>query len=56
MPATFDEHVNEALALIAADRRPAARARTTQTARARQGTRPRLILVPHPDAHGKSER
>ncbi len=52
MPATFDEHVNQALALIARDRRPAARPRT----RPAHTRRPHLSLVPRPDSEGGHKR
>lgn len=53
MPTTFDEHVNEALALIAQDRRPSAQHRFAQPTRVPQRSRPRLALVPRPDSAGK---
>ncbi|MFI6689308.1 hypothetical protein [Streptomyces sp. NPDC050485] len=51
MPATsFDQHVNEALALLAASRRPVPEARTAARAAGAmpQHGRPRLMLVPRP--------
>ncbi|MEU6352131.1 hypothetical protein ABZ896_22825 [Streptomyces sp. NPDC047072] len=42
---TFDEHVDEVLALIAPDRSTAARPRPGQPARAPKAGRPRLVLV-----------
>ncbi|MEU5959333.1 hypothetical protein [Streptomyces sp. NPDC047525] len=56
MPNTFDEHVNEALALIAQDRRPAPRRQPAQSARAPRGSRPRLALVPSLNSEGSSGR
>lgn len=52
---TFDEHVNEALALIAGDRRTSAPPRPAQLARASRRSR-HLALVPHPDAERKTVR
>ncbi|MFD6968783.1 hypothetical protein [Streptomyces sp. NPDC059949] len=49
MPTTsFDQHVNEALALVAAPRRPGHGARTSRSAGAQQPGRPRLALVQRP--------
>ncbi|MCX4792591.1 hypothetical protein OG369_43225 [Streptomyces sp. NBC_01221] len=57
MPATsFDQHVNEALALVAAARRPVHEARKTRSAGAPQPSRPRLTLVQRPASHKGSEQ
>ncbi|MFD9774224.1 hypothetical protein RI578_40610 (plasmid) [Streptomyces sp. BB1-1-1] len=57
MPATtFDQHVNEALALIAPARRPATAARPARSAAAPQHGRPRLALVRRPASHEGSEQ
>jgi hypothetical protein len=48
---TFDEHVNQALALIAPTRRPAAQPAGTQ-----QGTRPHLVLVRGSNPQGSARR
>ncbi|WP_178798523.1 hypothetical protein [Streptomyces sp. MNU77] len=57
MPATtFDQHVNEALALIAPARRPTTAARPARSAAAPQHGRPRLALVRRPASHEGSEQ
>ncbi|MGV2917361.1 hypothetical protein [Streptomyces alfalfae] len=53
---TFDQHVNEALALIAPARRTAPAARPARSAGAPQHGRPRLALVRHPGSHVGSEQ
>ncbi|MFH9820781.1 hypothetical protein [Streptomyces sp. NPDC017230] len=52
---TFDQHVNEALALIAPARRPATAARPARSAAPQHG-RPRLALVRRPASHEGSEQ
>ncbi|MGY4967095.1 hypothetical protein [Streptomyces sp. 900105245] len=47
---TFDQHVNEALALIAPARRPATASRPARSAGAPQHGRPRLALVRLPSS------
>ncbi|MEU9744857.1 hypothetical protein [Streptomyces niveus] len=54
MPATFDEHVNEALALIAPARGEARR--RPQPTRIQQGARPHLALVRRPISQGVERR
>lgn len=49
---TFDQHVNEALALIA----PATATRPARSAGAPQHGRPRLALVRRPASHEGSEQ
>ncbi|MFI8007786.1 hypothetical protein [Streptomyces sp. NPDC086010] len=57
MPATsFDEHVNEALDLIAPARRQVNAGRPARTAGAPQHRRPRLALVRRPASHEGSEQ
>lgn len=57
MPATtFDQHVNEALALIAPARRLPAATRPPRTAGAPQHSRPRLAFVRRPASHEGSEQ
>ncbi|GLX22640.1 hypothetical protein [Streptomyces lavendulae] len=43
---TFDQHVNEALALIAPARRPVTASRPARSAGAPQHGRPRLVRLP----------
>ncbi|WP_331731789.1 hypothetical protein [Streptomyces sp. NBC_00073] len=57
MPATsFDQHVSEALALIAPARRPLNSPRPARPAGATQHGRPRLALVRSTAAHEGSEQ
>lgn len=51
---TFDQHVNEALALIAGDRRTSTRPRPAQPTRAPR--RRHLVLVPRPDGGRRTAR
>ncbi|MFF6979497.1 hypothetical protein ACFZAV_17500 [Streptomyces sp. NPDC008343] len=53
---TFDQHVNEALALIGPARHPATATRPARSAGALQHGRPRLALVRHPASHEGSEQ
>ncbi|MEU0352953.1 hypothetical protein ABZ302_40055 [Streptomyces sp. NPDC006237] len=53
---TFDQHVNEALALIAPARRPVTTTRPARSAGAPQHGRPCLALVRRPASHEGSEQ
>ncbi|MEU8544669.1 hypothetical protein AB0C52_32515 [Streptomyces sp. NPDC048717] len=53
---TFDQHVNEALALIAPARRPVTATRPARSAGGPQHSRPRLALVRRPASHEGSEQ
>ncbi|MEU7075722.1 hypothetical protein AB0B30_37210 [Streptomyces narbonensis] len=53
---TFDQHVNEALALIAPARRPATATRPARSAGVPQHGRPRLALVRIPSSHEGSRK
>ncbi|WP_199837853.1 hypothetical protein [Streptomyces sp. H036] len=53
---TFDQHVNEALALIAPARRPATSTRPARSASAPQHGRPHLALVRLPSSHEGSRK
>ncbi|WP_199839048.1 hypothetical protein [Streptomyces sp. XY66] len=53
---TFDQHVNEALALIAPARRPATAARPARSASAPHYGQPRLALVRRTASHEGSEQ
>ncbi len=56
MSTTFDQHVTEALALIAPAHRPVTSARPARSAGAPQHGRPRLALVRRPVSHEGSEQ
>ncbi|MGW2689251.1 hypothetical protein ACWC6I_39585 [Streptomyces sp. NPDC001414] len=56
MSTTFDQHVTEALALIAPARRPVTATRPARSASALQHGRTRLALVRHPASHEGSEQ
>ena len=56
MSTTFDQHVTEALALIAPARHPVTSARPARSASAPQHGRPRLALVRRPASHEASEQ
>ncbi|WP_024126624.1 hypothetical protein ACN6AT_39155 (plasmid) [Streptomyces sp. JL4002] len=53
---TFDQHVSEALALIAPARRPVTATRPARSASALQHGRTRLALVRRPASHEGSEQ
>ncbi|MGD1220676.1 hypothetical protein AB9Q10_19855 [Streptomyces krungchingensis] len=53
---TFDQHVTEALALIAPARRPVTSTRPARSAGAPQHGRPRLALVRRAASHEGSEQ
>ncbi|MFD0437153.1 hypothetical protein [Streptomyces chartreusis] len=53
---TFDQHVSEALALIAPARRPVTTTRPARTAGALQHGRPCLALVRRTTSHDGSEQ
>ncbi|MGQ4405927.1 hypothetical protein ACN6K4_000196 [Streptomyces hayashii] len=56
MPATFDQHVNEVLDLIAPARRQVNAGRPARTAGPPQHRQPRLVLVRRPASHEGSEQ
>lgn len=53
---TFDQHVNEALALITPTHRPATATRPARSADAPQHGRPHLALVRLPSSHEGSRK
>ncbi|MET9735987.1 hypothetical protein ABZZ79_36785 [Streptomyces sp. NPDC006458] len=56
MSTTFDQHVTEALALIAPARRPVTSTRPARSAGVPQHGRPSLALVRRPASHEGSEQ